>query len=226
MNPIVTAQHLKKTYHNGHVEVPVLTDVTFTIEKGSFTAIMGKSGCGKSTLLHILGGLLPAEEGSLLVAGQNLLSFSAKQREAYRRDAIGFVFQFFNLLYEQTVLENILLPFQIQQKQADASFLEEILMKLELQQLSDKLPDALSGGEQQKTAIARALLKKPQLLLADEPTGNLDRLSAKHVLELMKQCQRQYAQTILLVTHDMDIAKQCDRILYMEDGIVIPYEAT
>lgn len=224
METIVSVINVTKSFKGVSTITPALQNCSITINKNSFTCIMGKSGSGKSTLLHVIGGLLPIEKGEVIVDGIHISNMKTREKALFRRTSIGFIFQFFNLLHEQTVLENILLPLDLNHEFLDDTYLDDLLSSLELKHLIHKFPSELSGGEQQRVAIARALLRKPAIILADEPTGNLDRLNSMKVIQLLKECQAKYAQTIILVTHDFDIAKQCERILYLEDGRVIQDE--
>lgn len=226
MIPIVKLQNVNKVYKGLTKATPALRDCSLEIYPSSFTAIIGKSGCGKSTLLNAMGGLIEIDSGQIFVKGNELTKMNRSQRSAYRRNHIGFIFQFFNLLQEQTIFENLMIPFDLNHQRVDQEFMNNVIQYLDLQDLLDKFPFELSGGQQQRAAIARAILKKPSIILADEPTGNLDRENTKQVIALLRECQRLYSQTIILVTHDMDLAKQADTLLYMEDGQVTPYEAT
>lgn len=209
-----------KNAHEGmmHRTQAVLKDCSFQVPAGSFTAIIGKSGCGKTTLLNCICGLLEWDAGEIEVQGQKLSALSDKQLCLYRQEKIGIVFQFFNLLEEQTVLENIRMVFDLTGRVYDAAFVEQILDILELTDKKDCLPAELSGGEQQRAAIARALAGKPAVLIADEPTGNLDQKSSRDLVAFLRKCQHIFSQTILMVTHDPDIAGNADYVFSMQDG--------
>lgn len=224
MNSIVTLTDVNKTYHGTTKETRALQHCSLSIEKNAFTCIIGKSGSGKSTLLNAIGGLIQVDSGSVLVNQQELTKMNKKELARFRRENIGFVFQFFNLLQEQTVLENILLPFDLNNEKADLDFVNHVMKYLQIDDIKNKFPCELSGGQQQRVSIARAIVGKPNIILADEPTGNLDRENAKQVIQLLKECQSLFSQTIILVTHDIDLAKHADFIIYMEDGQVKSYE--
>ena len=184
-------------------------------------AIVGKSGSGKSTLLHMLGGLDTPTEGSVCIDGRNLAGMNKEQLTVFRRRKVGFVFQNYNLVQDLNVYENIVLPIELDGRPVDKRFMEEMLDLLKLQEKKEALPSNLSGGQQQRVAIARALASKPRILLADEPTGNLDSASGHDVLGLLKVAARQFRQTVILITHDMDIAQMADRIVHIEDGKIV-----
>lgn len=188
------------------------------------TCIMGKSGSGKSTLLNALSGITNINNGEILINNTFFSKLSNNEKCNFRRENIGIIFQFYNLIPELSVYENIVLPVHLNHDEVDMLFLNKLLDTLQIADLIDKFPNNLSGGEQQRVAIARALIKKPSIVLADEPTGNLDRQNSIHVIQLLKECQLLYRQNIIIVTHDFDVAKQCDRILYLEDGKVIQDE--
>ena len=193
----------------------------FTVNEQEFVAIVGKSGSGKSTLLHMLGGLDTPTEGSVCIDGRNLAGMNKEQLTVFRRRKVGFVFQNYNLVQDLNVYENIVLPIELDGRPVDKRFMEEMLDLLKLQEKKEALPSNLSGGQQQRVAIARALASKPRILLADEPTGNLDSASGHDVLGLLKVAARQFRQTVILITHDMDIAQMADRIVHIEDGKIV-----
>lgn len=218
---MVEAKGLKKYYRLGEHIVKALDGVDFTVKEQEFVAIVGKSGSGKSTLLHMLGGLDTPTEGSVCIDGRNLAGMNKEQLTVFRRRKVGFVFQNYNLVQDLNVYENIVLPIELDGRPVDKRFLEEMLDLLKLQEKKEALPSNLSGGQQQRVAIARALASKPRILLADEPTGNLDSASGHDVLGLLKVAARQFRQTVILITHDMDIAQMADRIVHIEDGKIV-----
>ena len=215
---MVEAKGLKKYYRLGEHIVKALDGVDFTVKEQEFVAIVGKSGSGKSTFLHMLGGLDTPTEGSVCIDGRNLAGMNKEQLTVFRRRKVGFVFQNYNLVQDLNVYENIVLPIELDGRPVDKRFMEEMLDLLKLQEKKEALPSNLSGGQQQRVAIARALASKPRILLADEPTGNLDSASGHDVLGLLKVAARQFRQTVILITHDMDIAQMADRIVHIEDG--------
>ena len=218
---MVEAKGLKKYYRLGEHIVKALDGVDFTVKEQEFVAIVGKSGSGKSTFLHMLGGLDTPTEGSVCIDGRNLAGMNKEQLTVFRRRKVGFVFQNYNLVQDLNVYENIVLPIELDGSPVDKRFMEEMLDLLKLQEKKEALPSNLSGGQQQRVAIARALASKPRILLADEPTGNLDSASGHDVLGLLKVAARQFRQTVILITHDMDIAQMADRIVHIEDGKIV-----
>lgn len=218
---MVEAKGLKKYYRLGEHIVKALDGVDFTVKEQEFVAIVGKSGSGKSTLLHMLGGLDTPTEGSVRIDGKNLAGMNKEQLTVFRRRKVGFVFQNYNLVQDLNVYENIVLPIELDGRPVDKRFMEEMLDLLKLQEKKEALPSNLSGGQQQRVAIARALASKPRILLADEPTGNLDSASGHDVLGLLKVAAKQFRQTVILITHDMDIAQMADRIVHIEDGKIV-----
>lgn len=220
MKPIVTLTEVNKTYHGLSTPTRALKNCSLEIMPSTFSCIIGKSGCGKSTLLNAIGGLISVDSGSILVKDHELTKLDQRELSRFRREHIGFIFQFFNLLQEQTVMENLMLPFDLNGERVDQAFVNEVIQYLDLNKLVDKFPFELSGGEQQRVSIARAVIRKPDIILADEPTGNLDRENTKQVMNLLKECQAMYSQTIIMVTHDIDLAKRADALIYMEDGQV------
>ena len=219
---ILRTEGLFKTYHAGQAnEVQALKPLDLHIEKGVFHAIIGRSGSGKSTLLQLLGGLDRPTGGKLYLEEQSVFDLPNGALCKLRRRRIGFVFQAYNLLEEHTVRENILMPVHLDGKEADPSFFEELVDALEIRDKLDRYPDQLSGGEQQRVAIARALISKPAILLADEPTGNLDPKTGDQVLRHLKELAARFDQTVLLVTHDMEIAAMADRIIRLHSGEII-----
>ncbi len=220
MNPVIETVSLSKTYGKKENTVHALRDCSLQFEAGSFTAVVGRSGSGKSTLLHLLGGLDEPTNGQVLVEGKNLYGISDKQRTLLRRRRIGFVFQFFNLLPELTAWQNIMLPLDLDHQKQDKAYIDEVIGTLGLSDRLTHLSGQLSGGQQQRVAIARALAAKPAVILADEPTGNLDKKSGEEVLRLLDESRRKFGQTVIMVTHDAEIAQQADRIVTIEDGLV------
>ena len=218
---ILRAEALQKTYGQGAAATHALCGVSFSVEQGSFTAIVGRSGSGKTTLLNLLGGLDTPTAGQVYCRGQSLFDLPPRRRDAFRRRHIGYVFQFFNLIPEFTALENIRLPAYLDNRTPDEGLVAEILDKLELTGKAGRYPAELSGGEQQRVAVARALAQKPDLLLADEPTGNLDQKSGRRLMELLHFSHRYFHQTILLVTHDLELARETERMLVLSDGHLV-----
>jgi len=224
MGIILKAENIHKTYGKGELAVEALKDCNLEIEEGIFYAIIGKSGSGKSTLLHILGGLDKPTGGKLYLEGESVFDLKDKELAILRRRRIGFVFQAFNLLQEHTVVENILMPIHLDNKDPDMEHFNEVIETLGIGDKLNYYPDELSGGERQRVAIARALVSKPAIVLADEPTGNLDENTGQEVLKLMKHSAEKFGQTIILVTHDMDIAKEADRIVTISNGRIFSIE--
>lgn len=198
--------------------VKALDGVNLTVKEGEFVAITGKSGSGKSTLLHMLGALDVPTSGEVYIDGKSLASMTREEQAVFRRRKVGVVFQSYNLIPDLSVYENIVLPIELDGGYVDKAYIEELLKQLKIEDKRDALPGTLSGGQQQRTAIARALSYKPAILLADEPTGNLDTQTSHDVMGLLKTVARKYQQTTILITHDMDVAQLSDRIVYMEDG--------
>ena len=217
---ILEAHHLKKIYGKGETQVKALNDVSLSIEKGEFTAIVGTSGSGKSTLLHMIGGLDIPTEGTVLVDGQQIDKMTPDELTIFRRRNIGFVFQQYNLVPMLTVQENIELPVKLDGKKPEEKYMNEIIKTLGLEEKLYRFPTQLSGG-QQRVAIARALASKPAILLADEPTGNLDSRTSQDVLGLLKITGKRFHQTIVMITHNEEIAQMADRIIRIEDGQII-----
>lgn len=218
MTIILKAEGIEKTYGKDRLEVAALKTSHLEIEEGVFHAIIGKSGSGKSTLLHILGGLDKPSAGKVYLEGQSVFDLKDKEIALLRRRRIGFVFQSFNLLQEHKVIENILMPIHLDGSQVDVEHFNELIMALGIEDKLEFYPDELSGGERQRVAIARALVAKPAIVLADEPTGNLDENTGKEVISLIKELARKFNQTIVLVTHDLEIAEEADRIITLVDG--------
>ena len=218
---IVKTKNLKKYYRLGTHTVKALDDVNFAVREQEFVAIIGKSGSGKSTLLHMIGGLDTPTSGEVYVGDKALGKLSKEQLAIFRRRKVGFVFQSYNLVPDLNVYENIVLPIELDGKHIDREFVDEILELLQLDEKQEALPNTLSGGQQQRVAIARAIASKPSIILADEPTGNLDTATSHDVMGLLKMVARQFKQTVILITHDQDIAQMADRIVRIEDGHVV-----
>lgn len=218
---ILKAVNLRKVYGQGETEVIALDDVNLEVKKGEFTAIVGTSGSGKSTMLHIIGGLDNPTSGQVIVDGQDLSHMTADELTIFRRRNIGFVFQQYNLVPMLNVWENIILPVKLDGKNIEKSYIDEIVDTLGIGSKLKNMPNALSGGQQQRVAIARALASKPAILLADEPTGNLDSRTSQDVLGLLKVTSQRFHQTIVMITHNEEIAQMADRILQIEDGKIV-----
>lgn len=218
---ILTAMNLRKIYGKGETEVHALDGVNLKVEKGEFVAIIGTSGSGKSTFLHMIGGLDVPTSGKVIVDGQELSNMTDEELTIFRRRNIGFVFQQYNLVPMLNVWENIILPVKLDGKTVEKDYVEEIIDMLGLEKKLTNLPNTLSGGQQQRVAIARALAFKPAILLADEPTGNLDSRTSQDVLGLLKVTSEQFHQTIVMITHNEEIAQLADRILRIEDGRMV-----
>ena len=218
---LLKGKNLIKTYGFDDNKVIALNDVSIDIEEGSFVAIVGRSGSGKSTLLHVLSGLVQPNKGEVFLEDQSLYEMNDDKLTRFRRRRMGFVFQFFNLISTQNVIENIVLPIHLDNGIVDNEYIEEIIELLGLTEKKTAFIHELSGGQQQRVAIARALASKPAIIFADEPTGNLDAKSSKEVIELLKIAQRKYHETIIMVTHDEMIASIADRIIRIEDGKII-----
>ena len=220
-NIIVKTTGLKKYYQLGKHRVKALDGVDFSVEEGEFVSIIGKSGSGKSTLLHLIGGLDTPTAGDVCVDNIHLAKMSREELAVFRRRNIGFIFQNYNLVPDLNVFENITLPVELDGGKPDREFIREMLSLLQLEDKTEALPGNLSGGQQQRVAIARAVASKPGIILADEPTGNLDTSASHDVMGLLKTVAKLYEQTILLITHDYDIAQLADRIVQIEDGKIV-----
>lgn len=218
---IVKAHALKKYYQLGTNTVKALDGLSFQVKEREFVAIIGKSGSGKSTLLHMIGGLDVPTSGEVYVDGKNLVTMDKEQLAIFRRRRVGFIFQNYNLVPDLNVYENMILPIELDGGYIDQEFMDGILRLLKMEEKKEMLPHMLSGGEQQRVAIARAIASKPAIILADEPTGNLDTASSHDVVGLLKVVAKQFQQTIVLITHDRDIAQLADRIVYIEDGRIV-----
>ena len=217
---LLEARDLCKTYGEGGAAVYALRNATFSVPKGEFLAIVGESGSGKSTLLDLLGGLDVPTSGRVYIDGNDLFAMGEEELTVFRRRSIGFIFQAFHLIPELTVEQNILFPILLDHRDPDQDYLEELLTVLDLQRRRDHLPSQLSGGQQQRTAIGRALITRPSLILADEPTGNLDTQNTREVIRLLKETSKRYGQTIVMITHDQNIARSADRIISVSDGVL------
>lgn len=217
---ILKVDRLCKTYGKGSALVEAVKNASFSLEKGEFAAVVGESGSGKSTLLNCIGGLDMPDSGNIYLDGENLFQMKENERTIFRRRNIGFVFQSFHLIRELDVENNIIFPLLLDNKKADQAEVEEILKILGLQERRHALPGQLSGGQQQRVAIGRALITKPMLILADEPTGNLDRKNSRDVMDLLLQASRRYGQTILMITHNTALAACADRVLEVSDGVL------
>lgn len=218
---ILRVEGIKKIYGEGENKVEALKNINFSVNKGEFVAIVGASGSGKSTLLHILGGLDRPTEGKVIVDGEDIYRYKEDKLAIYRRRKVGFIFQFFNLIPVLDVEENIVLPAMLDNADIDKKYLDEVVTLLGLNDRRQHLPSELSGGQQQRVSIARALLNKPSIILADEPTGNLDSKNSKEVIDLLKISARKYNQTVILITHDVNIASTADRIITIKDGEIV-----
>ena len=218
---ILQSRGLKKYYGRGETEVRALDNVDLDIERGKFTAIIGTSGSGKSTLLNMLGGLDVPSAGSILVDHTELAKLNSEEATVFRRKQIGFVFQNYDLVPVLSVWENILLPISLDGRRPDRKFIMKIVQLLGLEKKLDSLPNQLSGGQQQRVAIARALASKPSIILADEPTGNLDTRTSDDVIGLLKMTSREFHQTIVMITHNPEIARMADRVIHIEDGHIV-----
>lgn len=218
---ILKVDHISRFYGNEANPIKALNDVSFTVKKGEFIAIVGPSGSGKSTLLHALGGVDKVSKGSITIDGVDIYSLNEEARTIFRRRQIGLIYQFYNLIPMLDVRENILLPLLLDNQKVKEEDCIEMIRLLGLEDRKNHLPQELSGGQQQRVSIGRALISHPALLLADEPTGNLDSQNSAEIIDLLRYCNRKYHQSVILITHDMDIAHSCDRILYLRDGCLI-----
>lgn len=221
MDTILRTEKLCKFYGEGENEVRAIDNTSIQIQKGEFAAIVGKSGSGKSTLLHMLGGLDIPTSGKVFIGNKDIFELKEEELAVFRRRKIGFIFQAFNLVSSLNVWENIVLPIGLDGKEVDAAFVKDILNTLQLENKIENLPNTLSGGQQQRVAIARAIASKPDIILADEPTGNLDSKTGNEVISLLKMSAKKYGQTLVVITHDEEIAQMADRIIVIEDGKVV-----
>ena len=221
---ILKVENLTKSYGSGEAKVDALKNVNLSIKKGEFVAIVGPSGSGKSTLLHLLGGVDRPTSGKVYINDVDIYNLKEKDLSIFRRRNVGLIYQFYNLIPVLSVKENILLPAELDNRKIDKEFLDDLLKTLGLKERENHLPNELSGGQQQRTSIGRALINRPSIVLADEPTGNLDSKNSKEVLELLKLSVKKYNQTLILITHDINIAKSADRVITIEDGEIISDE--
>ena len=220
---LLEVQNVCKTYGSGEAAVHALKNASFTVPKGEFVTVVGESGSGKSTLLNLIGALDTPTSGKVWIDGRDIFSMKERSLTIFRRRNIGFIFQSFNLIPELTVEQNIEFPVLLDYRKPDKAYLEELLTVLNLQERRHHLPSQLSGGQQQRAAIGRALITRPALILADEPTGNLDTQTSSEVIALLKQASRSYEQTIILITHSRSIAQTADRILRVSDGVLTDF---
>lgn len=221
---ILRVENLKKTYGKGNTLVKALDDVSFKVEKGEFVAIVGASGSGKSTLLHLLGGVDRPTSGKIVIDGEDIYDLNETNLAIFRRRQVGLIYQFYNLIPILNVKENITLPILLDGKTPDNEYLDELINTLGLSRRVKHLPNELSGGQQQRVSIGRALMNRPALLLADEPTGNLDSKAGKDIVELLKLSNKKYKQTIIMITHDHNLALNADRIITIDDGKIVSDE--
>ena len=220
---ILRVENLTKIYGKDSTKVIALDDVSFSVEKGEFIAIVGASGSGKSTLLHLIGGVDRPTKGKVFIDGKDIFSFNDDKLAIFRRRQVGLIYQFYNLIPILNVEENITLPLSLDNRQIDKERLNEILKTLGLEKRRNHLPNELSGGQQQRTSIGRALITNPTIILADEPTGNLDSKSSDEIVALLKKTNKELKQTIIMITHNMEIAKIADRIIKIEDGKIVNF---
>jgi len=218
---ILKVEHLSKYYGKDTTEVKALDDVSFTVEKGEFVAIIGASGSGKSTLLHLIGGVDRPTKGKVFIEGNDIFNLSDDNLAIFRRRQVGLIYQFYNLLPILNVEENITLPVELDGKKVDQKELDELLNTLGLTDRRKHLPNELSGGQQQRTSIGRAMINHPAIILADEPTGNLDSKASEEIVELLKLSNKKYNQTIIMITHNLELASAADRIIKLEDGKIV-----
>lgn len=218
---ILRVENLTKVYGNGTTKVVALDDVSFSVEKGEFVAIVGASGSGKSTLLHLIGGVDRPTFGKVFIDGKNIYNYDDDKLAIFRRRQVGLIYQFYNLIPILNVVENITLPLDLDNRKPDSEYLNQLIKLLGLENRKNHLPNELSGGQQQRTSIGRALITNPTIILADEPTGNLDSKSSDEIMELLKKSNKEYKQTIIMITHNMEIAKCADRIIKIEDGRIV-----
>lgn len=217
---LLEVKNISKTYGSGEAAVEALKNVSFSVEKGEFLAIVGESGSGKSTLLNMIGALDSPTSGKVIIDGKDIMAMKDNAATVFRRRNIGFIFQAFNLIPELTVEQNIVFPLLLDYQKPDQKYLDELLKVLNLENRRRHLPSQLSGGQQQRVAIGRALITRPSIILADEPTGNLDSKNSSEVIALLKDASRKYEQTIIMITHNRVIAQSADRILQVKDGVV------
>lgn len=217
---ILKVENLDKSYGKGEAKVDALKNINLSINKGEFVAIVGPSGSGKSTLLHLIGGVDKPTGGKVYINNVDIYSLKEKDLSIFRRRNVGLIYQFYNLIPVLSAKENILLPAELDNRKIDKEYLDDLLKTLGLKERENHLPNELSGGQQQRTSIGRALINRPAVILADEPTGNLDSKNSKEVLDLLKLSVKKYNQTLIMITHDLNIALQADRVITIEDGII------
>ena len=217
---ILKVENLTKSYGKGEAKVDAIKNINLSINKGEFVAIVGPSGSGRSTLLHLLGGVDKPTSGKVYINDVDIYNLKEKDLSIFRRRNVGLIYQFYNLIPVLSVKENILLPAELDNRKIDKDYLDDLLKTLGLKERANHLPNELSGGQQQRTSIGRALINRPSIVLADEPTGNLDSKNSKEVLELLKLSVRKYNQTLIMITHDPSIALQADRVITIEDGTI------
>ena len=217
---ILKVENLDKSYGKGEAKVDALKNINLSINKGEFVAIVGPSGSGKSTLLHLIGGVDKPTSGKVYINNVDIYSLKEKDLSIFRRRNVGLIYQFYNLIPVLSAKENILLPAELDNRKIDKEYLDDLLKTLGLKERENHLPNELSGGQQQRTSIGRALINRPAVILADDPTGNLDSKNSKEVLELLKLSVKKYNQTLIMITHDSNIALQADRVITIEDGII------
>ena len=218
---IIEVKHLVKKYQVGNEIIRAVDDVSFSVEQGESISIVGASGSGKSTLLHLIGCVEKPDHGDIIIDQKEVSQLNSEQLTVFRRRQIGLVYQFFNLLPILSVKENITLPYQLVNQKVDPQLLEKLIQDIEMTHRKDYLPGQLSGGEQQRVAIGRALITRPAIVLADEPTGNLDSLNSQQIIDLLVKANNETNQTIIMITHDLDVAKQAKRLLRMSDGKIV-----
>ena len=217
---ILKVENLTKSYGKGEAKVDAVKNINLSINKGEFVAIVGPSGSGKSTLLHLLGGVDKPTSGKVYINDVDIYNLKEKDLSIFRRRNVGLIYQFYNLIPVLSAKENILLPAELDNRKIDKEYLDDLLNTLGLKERENHLPNELSGGQQQRTSIGRALINRPAIVLADEPTGNLDSKNSKEVIELLKLSVKKYKQTLIMITHDINIALQADRVITIEDGII------
>ena len=220
---LLEVRNICKTYGSGETSVKALKDVSFSVPRGEYVAVVGESGSGKSTLLNMIGALDIPTSGKVLIVGKDIFSMNDRKLTVFRRRNIGFIFQAFNLIPELTVEQNMIFPMLLDYQKPDRKYLEELLTVLNLKDRRNYLPSQLSGGQQQRVAIGRALITRPALILADEPTGNLDTQNSSEVIALLKEASKKYEQTIIMITHNRSIAQTADRVLQVSDGVLTDF---
>ena len=220
---LLEVKNICKTYGSGETAVQALKNVSFSVPRGEYVAVVGESGSGKSTLLNMIGALDTPTSGHVIIDGKDIFSMDDRQLTVFRRRNIGFIFQSFNLVPELTVEQNIMFPMLLDYQKPDKKYLEELLTVLNLKDRRNHLPSQLSGGQQQRAAIGRALITRPSLILADEPTGNLDTQNSSEVITLLKEASKKYEQTIIMITHNRGIAQTADRVLQVSDGVLTDF---